>query len=77
MARKHYYVSPDGSTWKVTLDGVLQGHHYTQKSAIRAAVDAAHADGKVGHNAEVRVQGIDGQFRTEWTYGSDPYPPPG
>jgi len=77
MARKHYYVSPHGSQWKVSLDGTVVGYHDTQAQAIRVAVDRAHMDGKSGHDAQVRVQRPNGEFRTEWTYGHDPYPPAG
>lgn len=41
-----------------------------------AAVDA-HSSGQKGFDAQVIVQGRDGQWRTEWTYGNDPYPPRG
>jgi putative membrane protein len=30
-----------------------------------------------GHDAQVLVQGQDLLFKTEWTYGHDPFPPPG
>jgi hypothetical protein len=54
------------------------GPYATQQRAIRAAVEAAHKAGGEGHHdAQVLVQGQDSKFRTEWTYGHDPYPPPG
>ena len=72
--RNTYYVSPEGQRWKVTREGgVLLGHHDTQRTAIRSAIDIAHANPP----SQVHVQRPDGQFRTEWTYGKDPYPPPG
>jgi len=78
MARKHYYVSPNGlGGWKVTLDGVHLGNHGTQGLAISVAVNFAHSDGQKGHDAQVIVQRPTGEFRTEWTYGHDPYPPKG
>ncbi|WP_461330461.1 DUF2188 domain-containing protein [Bradyrhizobium liaoningense] len=65
----------------VRICGASSGKHSapyaTQKEAIRAAVDAAHADGKAGHDAQVLVQRENHQFRMEWTYGHDPYPPAG
>ncbi len=60
--------------WKINYDG----EHATQREAIRAAVDAAHKAGEDnGDDAQVLVQGRNNEFRTEWTYGNDPYPPTG
>lgn len=77
MARKEYYVVLHEGEWKVKHDGVRHGPYRTQKEAIDVAVSWAHEDGKNGHDAQVLVQGKDNKFRTEWTYGHDPYPPPG
>jgi hypothetical protein len=77
MARIHYYVVLHNGQWKIKLDDKHYGPYATQADAIRAAVDAAHKAGGQGHDAQVRVQGADNQFRTEWTYGHDPYPPKG
>jgi hypothetical protein len=63
--------------WKISLDGKHLDPFNTQAEAIRAAVDAAHSQGRRGHDAQVLVQGQNNQFRTEWTYGNDPYPPGG
>ena len=76
MARAHYYVVRDGSGWKVQLDGKDYPFN-TQAEAMKAAVDATHSSGREGHDAQVLVQGRDGKWQTEWTYGHDPYPPPG
>jgi hypothetical protein len=35
-------------------------------------LDAAYEAGRKGLNGQVLLQD---QFRTEWTYGEDPYPP--
>jgi hypothetical protein len=77
MARARYFVVLDDSQWKVNVDGQHYGPCRTQRDAIRAAVDTAHQAGAGGHDAQVLVQGQNNQFRTEWTYGHDPYPPPG
>jgi hypothetical protein len=77
MARTQYFVTLHENQWKIVLDGKHHGPYPTQKQAIRAAVDAAHTEGKAGRDAQVLVQGEDHQFRTEWTYGHDPYPPAG
>jgi hypothetical protein len=58
-------------------NGKHYGPYTTQKAAIRAAVDAAHKTGKAGQGAQVLVQNEQNRFRAEWTYGNDPYPPPG
>ena len=78
MPRTVYYVVYHESQWKIKLGDKHHGPYSTQKHAIRAAVDAAHKEGKTNPaGAQVLVQGKDNQWRTEWTYGSDPYPPPG
>ena len=77
MARHAYYVVLHNNEWKISYNGNHHGPYPTQKAAIRKAVDAAHSDGKKGHDAQVLVQGADNKFRAEWTYGHDPYPPPG
>lgn len=77
MARTQYFVVNHQGEWKISLDGKHHGPYATQRAAIKAAVDAAHETGKKGGDAQVLVQGANNQFRTEWTYGSDPYPPPG
>ena len=77
MARAQYVVVLDDNQWKISFNGKLYGPYKTQRDAIRAAVDAAHKAGGQGTDAQVLVQGTDNKFRTEWTYGNDPYPPPG
>jgi hypothetical protein len=62
--------------WKIKVGDKHYGYR-TQGDAIRAAVDLAHETGRKGQDAQVLVQGRDNEFRTEWTYGHDPYPPPG
>lgn len=77
MARTQYVVVLHNGEWKISLNGKHYGPYGTQKAAIRAAVDAAHKHGSKGYDSQVLVQGQNNQFRTEWTYGNDPYPPPG
>lgn len=77
MARTQYVVVQHQGEWKISLNGEHHGPYATQKLAIRAAVDAAHKEGQAGRDAQVLIQGQNNQFRTEWTYGHDPYPPPG
>ncbi|HZO53952.1 MAG TPA: DUF2188 domain-containing protein [Bryobacteraceae bacterium] len=77
MARTRYFVVLHEGQWKINLNDKHDGPYNTQAAAIRAAVDAAHSTGTKGGDAQVLVQGQNNQFRTEWTYGNDPYPPRG
>lgn len=77
MSRAQYVVVLHQSEWKISYNGKHYGPYSTQAKAIRAAVDAAHKVGQKGSDAQVLIQGKDNKFRTEWTYGNDPYPPPG
>ena len=80
MARTRYIVGPNGAGgWKISYGNNQEaGPYTTQTGAARAAIDAAHAEGKKNPDgAQVLVQRPNGEFRTEWTYGNDPYPPPG
>jgi hypothetical protein len=77
MARAHYYVVHHQNQWKIEYGGKHYGPYASQAEAIEVAVDTAHKAGNEGHDAQVLVQRPNGEFRTEWTYGNDPYPPPG
>jgi hypothetical protein len=77
MARAQYFVVLHNGEWKINFEQKHYGPYRTQADAIRAAVDAAHSSGAKGIDAQVLIQGRDNKFRTEWTYGNDPYPPPG
>ena len=72
MAHAQYFIIRDQGQWKILLDGVRYGPYATQRDAVRAAVDAAHEAGLKGLNGQVLLRD---QFRIEWTYGKDPYPP--
>jgi Uncharacterized protein conserved in bacteria (DUF2188) len=75
MADTHYVVVRDQGQWKISLEGMRYGPYATQRDAIRAAVDAAHEAGQKGLDSEVLLLLPQDQFKTEWTYGKDPYPP--
>ena len=77
MARTQYFVTNRGGQWMIVLNDQDYGPYKTQRDAYLAAVDAAHKEGKQGRDAQVLIQGTDHKFRTEWTYGHDPYPPKG
>lgn len=76
MHHKYYVVLHEGR-WKITYDTDRYGPYQTQRDAYLTAVDAAKEAGEHGDQAQVFIQGRDNQFRAEWTYGKDPYPPPG
>lgn len=77
MARAQYFVVLNAGEWKIKFEDKHYGPYTTQRAAINAAVTAAHSSGEKGVDAQVFVQGEDHQFRTEWTYGHDPFPPRG
>jgi hypothetical protein len=74
MASKQYFVALQEGHWKIKFKNEYYGPYSTREAAIKAAVDAAHKAGEKGHEAKVFVQSRDKLFRTEWTYGNDPYP---
>jgi Uncharacterized protein conserved in bacteria (DUF2188) len=77
MARAHYLVVLHEKQWKINLAGRRYGAYDTRRAAVRAAIDSALRAGKAGHRSQVLAQDADGQLRAEWTFGHDPYPPPG
>ena len=76
MALVRYFVSPNGSQWKVRHNGIDYPYR-TQEAAVNAARTAAEQSHANGWNAQVHVQRPDGRFRTEYTYGNDPVEYPG
>jgi hypothetical protein len=72
MDHTPYIVFRDQGQWKIKSNSVHYGPYATQRDAIRAAVDAAYAAGEKGLNGQVLIED---QFRVEWTYGKDAYPP--
>jgi hypothetical protein len=46
MPRIKYYVVFHEKQWKINLDGKHYGPYKTQAEAIKAAVDAAHSQGR-------------------------------
>lgn len=70
------YVLSHGAKWKVKCDHCIEGTHETQRGAIKVARDHV-ASLPAGTLSQILVQGDDGKYREEWTYGRDPYPPRG
>ena len=76
MARQVIYVVTDGAKWKVKCDHCSGEIKDTQADAIKAA--KKHVGGlPKGTLSQILVQGRDREWVTEWTYGEDPFPPPG
>jgi len=77
MERRKLYVSPSGDRWKVHEGGSkVHGYFHTQGNAINFARRFL-SKFRAGMLSQILVQRPDGRFRTEWTYGSDPFPPVG
>ena len=75
--RKRLFVSPDGQRWKVQWEGgSVDTYHSTQDAAIKRA-RAVVGSLPQGECSQIMVQRPNGQWVTEWTYGSDPFPPRG
>ncbi|MBF0207983.1 MAG: DUF2188 domain-containing protein [Oligoflexia bacterium] len=74
--RKVVYVLSHGSAWKVQCEHCQSEIRNTQSEAIKLA--KSHVGGlPQGTLSQILIQGSDGKFRAEWTYGSDPFPPAG
>jgi hypothetical protein len=72
MAHAPFVVFREHGQWAIKSNGVHYGPYPTQRDAVRAAVEAAYEAGRSGLNGQVLLED---QFRIEWTYGKDPYPP--
>ena len=59
MSRTRLLVINDRGQWKINLNGQHRGPYKTQRDAIRAAVNAAHAEALKGNDAQVLVEGQD------------------
>ena len=71
--RKSYLVVNHEGGWAIKLDGRILGTFATQEDAEAVARDMARDQ----EPSQVRVQGKDGKWQDESTYGDDPYPPKG
>jgi hypothetical protein len=76
MNRKSIYVVTSGTGWKVRCEHCKEGLYTTQAAAISAARKHVGALPQ-GTLSQILIQGANSQFRTEWTYGKDPFPPKG
>ncbi len=74
--RKIIYVLSHGNQWKVQCDHCKSEVTNTQAEAIGIA--KRHVAGlPAGTLSQILIQGDGGRYRTEWTYGNDPFPPRG
>jgi hypothetical protein len=71
---KNYHVVPRDGTWAVQREGadIAASVHNTQADAIDAGRNLAE-----NTHGELRIHGRDGRIREGYSYGNDPYPPPG
>jgi hypothetical protein len=77
MGRKVIYVLSHGTRWKVECDHCTDEEiKDTQTEAIKVAKRHVRAL-PAGTLSQIKVQGEGGKWRTEWTYGEDPFPPLG
>lgn len=74
--RKKIYVLSYGNQWKVQCEHCNSKVTNTQSEAIGIAKKHV-SDLREGELSQILIQRDDGRFRTEWTYGSDPFPPAG
>lgn len=79
MARKQYFVSPNGLYgWKVTNNGISVHTGSTQTECSTWAANHARTEWeRLKIPTQVLIQRPTGEFRSEWTYGNDPNPPRG
>jgi hypothetical protein len=73
MARHRYWVVPQGGNWAVKYESRVLSSHYLKSAAIEAGRKVAIAN----QPSQLTILRQDGTIETEYTYGSDPYPPKG
>ena len=74
--RKVIYVLSHGTQWKVQCDHC--GYEITNTQAEAIKIAKQHVAGlAAGSLSQILIQGMDGKYRAEWTYGQDPFPPRG
>jgi len=70
-----YIVVRHEDEWLIKVGDGEYGPYRSQAEAMLFAIDAAQKLGEQGEDTQVCMMGEHGHFRTEWTYGRDPYPP--
>lgn len=74
--RKVIYVLSQGNLWQVKCDHCNSETFNNQAEAIKVARQHV-ASLQEGTLSQILVQADNGRWRTEWTYGQDPFPPRG
>ncbi len=77
MTQHRYFVSPNKGAWVVNEEETRLGDFPTQAAARTWATQKARQDLAGGQDAQVVIQGRDGQIKEERTYGHDPRRHPG
>ncbi|MDQ8700852.1 hypothetical protein [Hyphomicrobium sp. LHD-15] len=62
--------------WTISLMGNVVDAYYSEREALRFAIEAARDAGVRGHRAEVLVRDRGNCLRNVWIFGIDPFPPP-
>ncbi|GHF74106.1 hypothetical protein FHX82_002088 [Amycolatopsis bartoniae] len=73
MARKQYFVVPNGTNWQVKHDSRVLSQHAIKSTAVDAGVKVAKANAP----SQLKIMRQDGTIEDERTYGGDPFPPRG
>ena len=73
--RKKYHVVPHPEGWKVEAEGAERASNIYDNKAD--AIERAKELAKSHPLGQVIIHKQDGIIQTEYTYGNDPYPPPG
>ena len=76
VMREKIYVVSAGTQWKMRCDHCKEETKNTQLEAIKRAKEHV-AELPAGSLSQILIQGDGGKWRTEWTYGQDPFPPRG
>lgn len=74
--RQKIYVLSHGTKWRVKCEHCNEAVVSTKAEAVETARQHVSSNPE-GTLAQILVQGQDGRWLTEWTYGQDPYPPKG
>ena len=73
MARKIYRVTPSGDRWELKHEGVVLYSHDNKEPVV----DEGRRKAKANQPSQLVIHKADGTFEEEYTYGDDPFPPPG
>ncbi|MCE9615075.1 MAG: DUF2188 domain-containing protein [Lentisphaerae bacterium] len=74
MAKSNYYVVRNGPAWGLRREDASRLSRQTETQG--EAIDLGRRLAAQSHG-ELRIQNRDGRFREAYSYGPDPYPPPG